>query len=196
MESSLPVNRDRRSIVNELGFRLFKERHAGKNLTIRRVNELCELVRLYILRLARSEDAVIREPISNGEIAEAREIASSLSLFFSQHNEDSLMFWPEFPGCGMIHQCKGDILQGRRLVEVKAGDRTFRLTDLRQVLTYCCLDFASKKYGLREVLLINPRRGLFYKTSINNLITECSGTTAVDFFSNMIEFISVEGTSR
>ncbi|MEW6386742.1 MAG: hypothetical protein AB1491_04410 [Thermodesulfobacteriota bacterium] len=183
-------------MVNELGFRFFKENHEGRKLTNRKVKEIWEVVRTYILRITRSEDTIIREPISKGELSEALEIANSLALFFSGNGEGSLTFWPEFPGCGIIHQCKGDILQGRRLVEVKAGDRTFRLTDLRQVLTYCCLDFASKKYDLLDIVLINPRRGLFHETLITKLVTECSGTTAVDFFSNMIEFISSEEPSR
>jgi hypothetical protein len=151
---------------------------------------------MYIAAIVRREDESIFSPLNEQETLESKEIAKSLSLYFSRTKEISLTFWPEFPGCGIIQQCKGDIIQGNNLIEVKAGDRTFRITDLRQLLTYCCLNFASKKYDLHSVTLLNPRRGVFYETSIAALVTACTGARAIDFFTDMVAFISTEGNSK
>lgn len=190
------VDRDRRSIVNELGFRLFKEGWEKQDITNQLIHDLSSDVQKYIAAIARRKDDVILMPPSAQEISESKEIAKSLSDFFSPTKNKTLLFWPEFPGCGIIQKCKGDILHGNTLVEVKSGDRTFRITDLRQVLTYCCLNFVSRKYDLRFIILLNPRRGIFYETSIDQLVSACAGVSAVDFFADMIAFISTEGNSK
>jgi hypothetical protein len=196
MRSVLPLDRDRRSVINELGFRLFKEQWQEKRISEKRTREIAEAVQAYIIRLTRSKDRLLKVPLSNQENTEALKLADSLRRFFLRTKDRSLVFWPEFPGCGILHKCVGDVLQGSKLIEVKAGDRTFRMTDIRQVLTYCSLNFASKRYDLRDIVLVNPRRGVFHQTSVADLIVECSATTAVDFFSSVIEFISAEGNSR
>jgi hypothetical protein len=190
------VDRDRRSIVNELGFRLFREAWEKQDITSQIIQNLSKDVQRYIAAIVRREDDLILSPPSVQEISESKEIAKSLSIFFSRTKGNALLFWPEFPGCGIIQQCKGDILNGNTLVEVKSGDRTFRITDLRQVLTYCCLNFASRKYDLRIVALLNPRRGVFYEAPIDELVMACTGVSAIDFFTDMVAFISTEGNSK
>ena len=196
IDSPSRVNRDRRSIVNELGFRLFKESWEQHDITTKTIHNLSKDVQRYIAAIVRREDDVILSPLSAQEISESKELAKSLSLFFSRTKANSVAFWPEFPGCGIIQQCKGDIVYGDTLVEVKSGDRTFRITDLRQVLTYCCLNFASKKYDLRFVTLLNPRRGVFYETPVDQLLMACAGVSAIDFFTDMVAFVSTEGNSK
>ena len=190
------ADRDRRSIINELGFRLFLEIWEKRDITNQQIHDLANDVKKYISEIARREDDVILMPPSAEEIRESKDIAKSISKFFSRFKGDPLLFWPEFPGCGIIQKCKGDILKGNTLIEVKAGDRTFRITDLRQVLTYCCLSFASRKYDLCSVILLNPRRGVFYETSIDELVKACAGVSAIDFFTDMVAFISMEGNSK
>jgi hypothetical protein len=196
IDSPSNVDGDRRSIVNELGFRLFREGWKKQDITTQLVHNLYKNVQQYIAAIARREDKLIFSPPSAQEIKESKEIAESLSLFFSRSKGTPLLFWPEFPGCGIIQQCKGDMLYGNTLVEVKSGDRTFRITDLRQVLTYCCLNFASRKYDLRFVTLLNPRRGVFYEAPIDELVTACAGVRAIDLFTDMVTFISMERNSK
>jgi hypothetical protein len=199
-EDEIPVtasaHRDRRAIVNELGFRLFQAACAEKHVSDRRVREIAESVRQYVERLSKENDGVVREPVAEKEIDEAAAISASLKVYFKGTPIRELLFWPQFPGCGILHATKGDIIHGKKLYEVKAGDRSFRVTDMRQILTYCAMDFSAGKYGIEEVVLLNPRRGTHFCTSIDQLVKESSGGSPVDFFSNVIEFLSAETNSR
>ncbi len=87
-------------------------------------------------------------------------IASRLHVFF-EGKAESTIIKPRFPGCGWVNEAEGDVLDRNTLFEVKAGERPFRLADIRQVLCYCALDFSAKTYGINEVSVINPRLGTF-----------------------------------
>jgi len=189
-------HRDRRGIVNELGFRLFAESATCGPISDDRAKALAESVRQYVERLSNATDGAAKEPVDEQEINESMVIAGSLSHYFQSAPTSELVFWPQFPGCGILDAVKADILHGTELFEVKAGDRSFRVTDIRQVLVYCCLDFASKKYGVKTLVLLNPRRGTYFRTTVSELVRECSGTTSVDFFSTVIEFMSTEPNSK
>ena len=189
-------HRDRRGIVNELGFRLFAESTTCGPVADDRIKILAESVRQYVERLSNAADGVAKEEVNEQEIKESMVIADSLSHYYQNIPPSELVFSPDFPGCGIIDSVKADILHGTELFEVKAGDRSFRVTDIRQVLVYCCLDFASKRHGIKTVVLLNPRRGTYFRTTVSDLVKECSGTTAVDFFGSVIDFVSTEPNSR
>jgi hypothetical protein len=190
------AHRDRRAIVNELGFRLFEAACAEKHVSHRRVREIAKSVQQYVEVLSHSNDGVVREPVTEKELDEAAAISASLKGYFKGTPIRELLFWPQFPGCGILHATKGDIIHGKRLYEVKAGDRSFRVTDMRQILTYCAMDFTTGKYGIKDVVLLNPRRGTYFCTSVDQLVKESSGSSPVDFFSNVVEFLSGEANSR
>jgi hypothetical protein len=97
---------------------------------------------------------------------------------------------PAFPGCGWVSDAEGDVLNGFTLYEVKAGERHFRLADIRQILCYCALDFSSKRYGIQEVVLINPRTGTLIREDLNSLCRKISGTGSADVLSEIISYIS------
>ena len=156
----------------------------------KRLTEISNEVIKYIGRLSNNISTI--EPLELIELEEALDLAISLSSFFETSNLSSLQFWPTFNGCGCIHKCKGDILYGNTLVEVKAGDRNFRINDIRQVVIYLALNFSSQQYSIKNIELINPRTGLFFQSSVKTIIKECSGKMPVDIFSDIVEFISNE----
>ena len=82
---------------------------------------------------------------------------------------------PEFPGCGIVDTCYGDVLIGETLFEIKAGDRLFRSIDVRQLLTYLALNHASGKYLIRRAGLVNPRVGVSTELDIDELCYQVSG---------------------
>mgnify|MGYP000927955544 CR=1 FL=1 len=190
------THRDRRGIVNELAFRIFQEDPAKACLAPAHIATLAENVRVYIERLSNEHDGVVELPVSDDEIMTALALANSLRTYFRDISADKLIFWPPFPGCGILRACKGDIISGSTLYEIKAGDRSFRVTDVRQILVYCSLDYASKRYGLQSVTLLNPRRGVYYKLSIKSLVEECAGLSPTDLFESILEFISSDTPSR
>jgi hypothetical protein len=164
----------------------------GRKLDIKAKRELGNKVGLYIQRLSGSK---INE-VTQKEIEESEELAYSLFLYFQNTDLNSLIFWPSFIGCGRLNSCKGDIVLENKLIEVKAGERHFRLIDVRQVITYLALNFCSKKYKLQDIALLNPRTGLVFETSVSILIESCSGRRPVDVFSDIVDFVSTEINSK
>lgn len=190
IDSIVPVNGDKRAVINELAFRLFKEKANGKDLSNAAKTELEGKVRLYIERL--SPNILKIEALSQAEQIEAEELENALFAYFQSLKLTSLSFWPLFNGCGWLNACKADILCEGKLIEVKAGDRYFRITDIRQIITYLTLNFNSHQYTIDHIALVNPRKGLEFETSVEIFIESCSGRKPVDVFSDIVDFVSAE----
>jgi hypothetical protein len=192
--SSLPIDRDRRSVVNELGFRLFRERTITGSLSEEKVTSIERAVREYIERLVPSISKLAS--LTKEERTEADKIAKSLASYFYKPDLSKIIFWPQFKGCGQLGACKADMICKSKLVEVKAGDRQFRVTDIRQIITYLALNFSSQQYQLANIVLVNPRTGKEYECTVETLIESCSGRKPVDVFSDIIDFVSAEEISK
>lgn len=189
--SKMPVDREKRSVINELSFRLFKEQtEQGEKVSTSKLNMLSSDVIKYIERLSFSIPEIL--PLTKSELEESVQIANALPSFFYRKDLPKLIFWPSFKGCGSIHSCKGDIIFDDTLVEVKAGDRHFGINDVRQILTYLALNFSSQQYDLNNIALINPRTGLSFTAPVRTIVEECSGRLPTDVFLDIIEFISNE----
>ncbi|MBI2265693.1 MAG: hypothetical protein HYU64_11050, partial [Armatimonadetes bacterium] len=117
-------------------------------------------------------------------------------LFFNKADLTAIFFWPLLKGCGQLDACRADVIYKNKLVEVKAGDRHFRITDLRQIITYLALNFCSKQFQLANIALVNPRTGKAFECSIDTLVEACSGRKPVDVFSDIVDFVSTEVVSR
>ncbi len=191
---SVTSDREKRSVVNELGFRLFRAQAMGRKITNKFKTISERETRNYIEQLIHG--GVKIPPLSLEEIAESERIAAALATYFGAEAVPGLNFWPVFQGCGRLESCKGDIINGAILVEVKAGDRNFRVVDVRQVIAYLALNFASKQYSLSEVAFVNPRTCKSYKCGIDNLVEHSSGRKAVEVFEDIIEFLSAETGSK
>lgn len=193
-DSSLPADRDKRAVINELAFRVFKENANSRKISSVKMTSLEHDVRSYIERLVPSIKEIAS--LSKAELIEAEKIAESLLKYFHKSDFTAIIFWPLFKGCGQIDACKGDIIYKNKLVEVKAGDRHFRITDLRQIIIYLALNFYSQQYQLVNIALVNPRTGKEFECPIDTLIESCSGRKSVDVFSDIIDFVSTELMSK
>jgi hypothetical protein len=89
-----------------------------------------------------------------------------------------------------MNDAQGDVLCGNTLYEVKAGERHFRLADIRQMLCYCALDFSAKSYGIREVALVNPRSGNILREDLDVLCQKLSGASSADVLGEIVNYIS------
>lgn len=192
-ESKLESDRDKRAVINELAFRLFMKLAKGIELSDSEKLDLSDNVSNYIEKLAPNIN--INRPISKEEINEAESICTALAMFFPAREFGALEFWPNFKGCGRMQACKGDIIINEKLIEVKAGDRHFRMTDIRQVITYLSLNSISKQYTIEQMALVNPRKGVFFETTIEILIEDCSRRKPVDVFGDIIDYLSAETIS-
>jgi hypothetical protein len=196
LHSSLPPHV--RGIVNEMAFRLFCRyvNRRCKEFRDQDVQEAMDESISYIRRFRESREA-ITYMIEEEERTEAVDLATRLGVFVSDRREgENVISFPRFHGCGIIDSCEGDILLAKTLYEIKAGDRDFRLVDLRQVLIYCALNYARPIYEIDAIGLVNPRRGVFFVVSLEALCQELSGVPANDVCFTIVEFISQPGSSR
>jgi hypothetical protein len=196
------VDPTRRAFVNEAGYVLFKtseesglppeEVHGGGE-TFRKI---CDYAWNSIQGSHRFMAPGSAE-LGEAESSEVLELARRLRDFFQEHGTGNpIGFWPQFAGCGFVDDCQGDILSGNTLYEVKGGERTFRLIDIRQILVYLALNMAAPCYEINQVILMNPRRGTYYKFQIDELAFSVSGKSSVELLSDIIHFVSSGDLSR
>jgi len=190
---------ERRGFVNETAFEFFRIRRVMFN-AIRPRAELmsmaAEAAKTTIARIERIEPASIPNP-GGEEEDDILAIAERLQLFFSRESKgQSFQVQPKFPGCGIVDTCFGDVRFGDTLYEVKAGDRSFRSMDLRQLLVYAALSKSARMAPLRHVGLLNPRTGMSFSSGLDELCFEVSGTRSEELLAEIVRVISSGDTSR
>jgi hypothetical protein len=131
------------------------------------------------------------------QLAEAKTLCGRLEMFFAdKERRSALVVNPLIRGCGFLNSCYADVVAKDTLYEVKAGQRLFRITDLRQALTYCALNSASGQFPLTQICLLNPRLGVYVRGSIEIISREACGMSSNDLFGAIIQFLSSQGTSN
>jgi hypothetical protein len=198
----------RRDLINEIGFRIFKESLSYKRLLSSRskpgkhLDEIAaqawEYIRMFRKQRFRPYYATrdISAPVKS-EIAESIVIAKRLQAFFRKVEKGKkATLSPEFPGCGIIDNSEGDIITSQTLYEIKAGERNFRLVDVRQVLVYLALNQSATLYDITSIGLLNPRIGVFVKVKVDDLAMGTSGKSTVGLLSEIIQFASGGEVSR
>lgn len=182
-----------RSFINELGFRLFA-RYAPSHKEIESIKpadvskELIQEVINYVRRFSAVPNDSAGN-ISTHELHEAITLASRLFAHFKAILGE-VIFLPRFHGCGLMGECEGDLFVRSILYEVKAGDRSFRVTDLRQLLIYCALNRGKSAYPIERVALINPRVGVYWAARLDLVARQVSGTTASQLLDGIVEFLA------
>jgi len=107
------------------------------------------------------------------------------------YGEGTIVF-PSFPGCGVLSNCIGDIIKGNKLIEVKAGERGIIMSDLKQLIIYCALNWLNKinPYQIEEVELFNPRQGLRWTLNLRIFLNTISDFSLEELFDNMGKYLS------
>lgn len=191
---------EERGITNEMGFRLFCQMVADDQDSWTRlrqdvVEQVASDTVNYIRRFRDSMSEGIRKPSKNA-VQEAGQLAERLLGFLRvKPGWDRRICRPSFAGCGIIEECEGDVLLETALYEVKAGDRSFRAADVRQVLTYCALNYAKPKYNIDRIVLVNPRRGFFFEVSLDTMCRELAGANPGAILSDIVDFAAEPVTS-
>ena len=130
---------------------------------------------------------------SNLEASESTRLAEEFVEFLvTQSWTESLAFRPAFPGCGFLGGCEGDLLFQDTLIEIKTVERQFRVVDFRQVLTYLTLNWASRGPEIRQVAIVNPRRGRWSRVAVPDLCMELSGRSDTDLFEDIVAYVSAD----
>lgn len=187
-----------RGFINELAFEIFRKavesdaRVQNKHLRPL-LNESIEDVSKYILRITSDTQSVALE-MNEKSKTETILLASNLLRFFS--HRESIIFRPKFSGCGIVASCEGDLIYEDCLYEVKAGDRGFRVSDLKQLLTYSTLAFTKEESTFTSVGLYNPRSGFSWKRTLDSVCLELSGLRKSDVLANIATSMTRLSVSR
>ncbi len=190
---------ERRSVVNEMSTRMFQalvKRQIDRSLPdhsyLTRLEQQCKEK---ISRLAGGRGQVAHN-LSEGEQSEAHTLALVLyDYFLADLRRRDCVLDPPLKGCGLIDACEADVFARHTLYEIKAGDRGFRSIELRQLLVYCALNYASGQYAIEKVGVVNPRQGIEFNYPIDDLAIEVAGKTSAQLFQVVIGYLTAGGVS-
>ncbi len=123
-------------------------------------------------------------------IDEAVELAKRIEDYFGRRpTGHPIVVQPQFKGCGILNSCYGDLFAMDCLYELKMVERNLRSADLRQVLIYCALNYRSQQYVIDNVTVLNPRRGIEFRFSVEELAKRASGKTSSELFHQITDFL-------
>ncbi|WP_415754400.1 hypothetical protein [Pseudomonas leptonychotis] len=187
-----------RGFLNELAFETFKKAKATnqvprKETIITIAQDSITSIAEYIFRITKKEDSITSHLDENCQ-NEVFELTKNLLQFFPQSH--SIKFRPKFSGCGIVSACEGDLIYQGTLYEIKAGDRGFRVSDIKQLLTYSSLEFLNNTHGFSKVGLFNPRTGYHWERTIDQLCIELSGMRESDTLQNITSHMTQLAISR
>jgi len=198
----LPEGEIRADLVSEISLRWLAARVVD-GLLVKRRPSAAELARLAaeagaFVALLKGSPTPELPPPSPAEIREAAALSEILiDLVQAQGDGRELIVpRPPFDGCGQLSACRGDLLVGQTLYEVKAvSDEGFQQPDLRQLVIYCALNFAAPRYDIRQIGLVNPRQGTLFRSDLEWIVQNLSGQEPVDLFYEILDFLSTERVS-
>ena len=169
------IRPNRRAFINEVAFEVFcRVVTADKTERMRAAESIPEAAHFVSTgRMPVGSD--YQELLSSEEVEDAKEQVRRLVSWFTLPATKGIRCRLRFPGCGIIDSCQGDVFAGNTLYEIKAGDRTFRSIDIRQLLVYLTLNHVGRSYPIRAVGLVNPRNGVSIEMSATEFCFECSG---------------------
>lgn len=174
-------DKDHRSINNVVAFTLFKNTAIIKNDDI-------------ILAFNEARSIVKNYPRNNLETYSLTDcyikiIRDQSSRLFSQFGS-KVEFYPQFPGCGIMESCQGDLFYKETLVEIKGGERLFTPADIKQLVVYCALNWLSNNnYNICCVELFNPRQGTFWSSSVKDMIDSISNIPMEELFDQIGKYL-------
>lgn len=187
----------KRGLINELAFLIAAESYLESIspyvLDIETIEESAAIALKHVASL-RAYNRKIVTILDEDDIQEGRVLAGRLLYFLRRAFQGPLEFQPTFAGCGIVETCQGDVLVGKTLIEVKAGARNYRSIDLRQLLTYCALNFASKTRDISSICLVNPRRGLYIVKTIDEVCASMAGRSESVVLATIVDQLSEPST--
>lgn len=192
---------DRSALVSETSFRLLIEggltrvalvaSHPGELST---ASQAALEASAYLSKLKGSHP--IAAELHPHELEIVFRLAERLRRFLLlEESDEPIIARPRFDGCGIVESCEGDILAGTVLYEIKNVERSFRLVDVRQVLTYCALNSAKETHRITGVGWVNARSGKFFRMGLGPLASKIAGSSAPELLSDIVSFISMDTPS-
>jgi len=180
----------RRGLINEASFVFFCENYGKARADISR-----DLDNLLAEAFSKSASFLQLE-LGKIEGLEKREVvamAGRLETFFatsSWSGQGNLQISPDFRGCGILGSCRGDVIKGKTLFEVKAGERKFRSIDFRQLLVYMALRYAENRSVFERMGIVNPRTGISIAVDTELFCRDAAGLDPYELFERVLSALS------
>jgi|SRR5690606_10537958 len=188
-----PVRAENVALCNVVSFEVFKEflegnvRRAeiqdGSYFSLATFSEVLDRQKAYVKRFQHGSPVTLspnREEISDI----ARLSLETIDRYGLQKHR--IRVNPRFDGIGYLNPAEGDILEGKVLVEIKAGFRKFSVYDIRQVLIYLTMNFFSANpYEIKSIELYNPRMGIAFSVGVGELCESVSALLPQDLFTEI-----------
>lgn len=181
----------RRDFVSEAGYRLFflsKDSSGGRDYEI--LEKASREAFIYLSE--RTNDFWNDEfYITDQEGDEIFWISDWLRRYFSSRRVPiNQVIRPHYSGHGILSSCEGDFSTSNRLFEMKYVERNFRGTDFKQVLTYSALMYYETGGIYEEIVMLNPFKGIQFRTNAQQLVSGAAGISIVDFYKRMSYVLS------
>ena len=179
VEDVVPPNL--RAFASELAFETFFQQASNPFVNGRSAYDIARF----------SDGKIPSDPSIRDVLTEALALCDRLTTYFRESSgREPFVIRPDFPGCGFIDKCQGDVIEADTLYEVKAVERSFRISDLRQLIIYASLARSSRAYHFERLGLINPRTGCHWVRTVDEISYSIAGCSGVELLDNLIESIS------
>lgn len=191
------IQASRRAFVNEVAFSLFCSSQIDG-----RPRPSEEKIRQAVVLVQRQSSLYTYAAVEDRmpDAAETDELLNLLErlqrFFWRVCAGKEIEYSPRFVGCGFLDTCAGDLRCGETLFEIKAGDRSFRSVDIRQLLIYAALNKSAEERPLKKIGLFNPRTGVSFVGDLDFVSAEISGRPAVELLNEIVRVISSGDMSR
>ena len=184
LEYSIELGDDtvHRSINNTIAFTLFKNVITEQNNDIEKA-------------FLEAQKIVANYPRNNIETfvlsdVYKKTIQRQSERLVKRYKDKTPEFYPEFSGCGIMESCQGDLFYNNTLVEIKAGERGVLSSDIKQIITYCALNWLSNNpKNIKYVELYNPRQGIIWESELEELIMTVSNLPIEDLFDQIGKYL-------
>lgn len=90
------------------------------------------------------------------------------------------------PGCGVVNAAIADIVDAGGITEIKAVGRAFRGTDLRQLITYAAMLYASGS-SVERLSLYNPRKAILFSGGLDEISLSVCGRSSVELMQDLVD---------
>lgn len=184
-------------LINEIAFSLFGkiikrelpsssidkiDFYQNENFTL-----LVEKVKKSLLRFTYGSKFSL--PFNKEELKSIRSLTLEILNHFKEYPD--IIISPKFKGCGFIDHVIGDVYTDSRLIEIKSGERFFKVIDFRQILVYCTLNYYSNDRKIIDAIeLFNPRMGIAFSTDIYSLCKNLAALLPEEVFLEIKSFIT------
>lgn len=174
--------------INEIAFELFSISLNKGNLKFKHqdITNACSKAGIKI-RLFATQYQNVNFPQYVDIETEVLFIVQSL---YNQYSGSNPQIKVTFRGLGLLNSTEIDLSYNNILVEVKSGDRNFKITDIRQILIYLTQNHFSKdSLDIKYIELFNPRMGILFSTDVESMIYQLTASTPRELYEEIRCFL-------